>query len=55
MSWFVAKTLYESVFFHFHTFRCEIGLPVDWNRSRMRNVCNFESHVYFVNIKCTFK
>ena len=30
-----------------HTFRCEIGLPVDWNGKRMRNVCDFESRVYF--------
>ena len=38
-----------------HSFRCEIGLPVDWNRLRMRNVCNLESHLYFMNMKSTFK
>ena len=21
----------------------------------MRNVCDFESHMYFINMKCTFK
>ena len=38
-------------------------LPVMfWNRSAGRleqvakhNVCDFESHVYFINMKCTFK
>ena len=38
-------------------------LPVMlWNRSAsrleqvaMHNVCDFESHVYFINMKCTFK
>ena len=30
-----------------HTFRCEFGLPVDWNGKLMRNVCDFESRVYF--------
>ena len=38
-----------------HPFLCEIGLPVDWNGWRMSNVCDFESHVYFINMKCTFK
>ena len=38
-----------------HPFRCEIGLLVDWNGWRMRFVCDFESHVYFINMKCTFK
>ena len=38
-----------------HTVRCEIGLPLDWNGKRMRNVCDFESRVYFINMKCTFK
>ena len=31
-----------------------IGLPVDWKGYRMRNVCDFESHVYFINMKHTF-
>ena len=30
-----------------HTFRCEFSLPVDWNGKLMRNVCDFESRVYF--------
>ena len=30
-----------------HTFRCEFCLPVDWNGKLMRNVCDFESRVYF--------
>ena len=34
---------------------CEIRLPVDWNGWRMRNVCNFESNVSFINMKCTFQ
>ena len=38
-----------------HMFRCEIGLTVDWNGWRMRNVCDFESHVYFIDIKCTLR
>ena len=36
-------------------FRCEISLLIDWNGQRMRNVCDFESHMYFNNLKCTFK
>jgi len=36
-------------------FLYEIGQPVDFHGWRMRNVCDFESHVYFVNMKCTFK
>ena len=39
----------------YHLFRCEIGLPVDWNWLHMRNVCEFEPHVYLINMKCTFK
>ena len=38
-----------------HPFWCDIGLPVNWNGWRMRNVCDLESHVYFIKMKCTFK
>ena len=38
-----------------HPFRCEICLPVHRNWLRMRNVCEFEPHVYLINMKCTFK
>ena len=31
------------------------GVPIDWNWKRTRNVCDFESHVHFINMKCTFK
>ena len=36
-------------------FGVKIGLPVDWNRWCVCNVCDFESHVRFINMKCTFK
>ena len=28
---------------------------IDWNGQRMRDVCDFESHVYFISMECTFK